>query len=87
VAKHSGVRSAQVSAWVESDVLTVTVRDDGVGGANRDGNGLLGLKDRLAALDGALQIESLTGGGTLVAATIPLRAAERRGARIAASCT
>jgi signal transduction histidine kinase len=85
VAKHSSARSAHVSAWVESDVLTVAVRDDGVGGASRDGNGLLGLEDRLAALDGALRIEIPPGGGTLVAATIPLRAAGPRGAGIAAA--
>ena len=48
------------------------MRDDGVGGARRDGSGLIGLADRLAALDGALRVESPAGGGTLVVATIPL---------------
>jgi len=48
------------------------VRDDGVGGARADGSGLLGLADRLAAIDGRLDIESPAGGGTLVAAAIPL---------------
>jgi signal transduction histidine kinase len=87
VAKHSGARSARVSASVDADVLTVEVRDDGVGGARPDGHGLLGLGDRLAALDGALRVDSPPGGGTVVAAAIPLRAAERRDDRVAAAYT
>ena len=50
------------------------VRDDGVGGARLDGSGLVGLADRLAVLDGRLQVESPADGGTLVAAAIPLAA-------------
>jgi signal transduction histidine kinase len=49
------------------------VRDDGVGGARPDGSGLVGLADRLAALDGRLRVESPADGGTLVTADIPLR--------------
>jgi signal transduction histidine kinase len=78
IAKHSGARRAEVSASVADGALRVAVRDDGVGGARPDGHGLLGLKDRLAALDGALRIESPPGGGTLVAATIPLAAPRPR---------
>jgi signal transduction histidine kinase len=48
------------------------VRDDGVGGADAaGGTGLRGLADRLAALDGSLEVLSPPGGGTLVRATIP----------------
>jgi signal transduction histidine kinase len=52
--------------------LYVEVRDDGVGGARPDGSGLVGLTDRLAVLAGRLQVESPAGGGTLIAATIPV---------------
>jgi signal transduction histidine kinase len=52
--------------------LAVHVRDDGVGGAQGDGTGLIGLADRLAVLDGELRVESPAGGGTVVAAAIPL---------------
>ena len=52
--------------------LCVEVRDDGVGGARPDGSGLVGLADRLAVLNGRLRVESPAGGGTLVAAAIPL---------------
>ena len=72
VAKHAHARHAAVMAHVEGDTLRVQVHDDGVGGARPDGTGLVGLADRLAALDGRLRVESTTEGGTLVAAAIPL---------------
>ena len=48
------------------------VRDDGVGGADpAAGSGLSGLADRVAALDGLLDVESPPGGGTVVRAEVP----------------
>jgi signal transduction histidine kinase len=73
VAKHARAARAAVTAKIEDGVLQVAVSDDGVGGADRDGSGLLGLRDRLAVLDGRLRAESPPGNGTLVAADIPLR--------------
>jgi PAS domain S-box-containing protein len=75
VAKHARAENAAVTASVEGGTFRVQVRDDGVGGARPDGSGLLGMADRLAALDGQLRVESPAGGGTLVAADIPVRAA------------
>ena len=75
VAKHAHASSAAVSATIDDDTLRLAVRDDGIGGARRDGSGLLGLRDRLAVLDGRLSIESPANGGTLVAANIPSSAA------------
>jgi signal transduction histidine kinase len=72
VAKHAHARRAAVSAVLENGTLAVQVRDDGVGGARSGGSGLLGLGDRLAVVDGRLRVESPAGGGTLVAAAIPL---------------
>jgi signal transduction histidine kinase len=72
VAKHSRASRAAVTARVEKDTLQVEIQDDGVGGAEREGSGLLGLADRLAVLDGTLRVESPPDGGTLVAAAIPL---------------
>ena len=71
VAKHSRAGRAEVTAHIEEGALQVRVRDDGVGGAF-PGRGLLGLADRLAVLDGRLDVESPADGGTLVAAAIPL---------------
>jgi PAS domain S-box-containing protein len=73
VAKHARARSAAVSARIEHNTLRVDVRDNGVGGARPGGSGLVGLGDRLAALDGRLEVASPADGGTLVAADIPLR--------------
>jgi signal transduction histidine kinase len=72
-AKHSGADRGVVRAWAENGMLRVEVRDDGVGGAKLErGTGLLGLHDRVAALDGQLQIESPPGGGTRIVATLPV---------------
>jgi GAF domain-containing protein len=72
VAKHSRAQRAAVTARVEDGTLQIEVRDDGAGGARLDGTGIVGLGDRLAALGGRLRIESPAGGGTLVAAAIPI---------------
>ena len=72
VAKHARAAHAEVTARIEDGTLAVHVRDDGIGGARPDGSGLLGLADRLAALDGQLRVESPTDGGTLITAAIPI---------------
>jgi signal transduction histidine kinase len=72
VAKHARAGHAEVTARIEDGTLAVDVHDDGVGGAQPDGSGLVGLADRLAALDGQLRVESPADGGTLIAAAIPV---------------
>jgi signal transduction histidine kinase len=74
VAKHSQADHASVKACLERGALRLEVRDNGVGGAQADGTGLVGLRDRLAAVDGSLRVQSPAGGGTLIAASIPLPA-------------
>ena len=71
IAKHARARGAWVDLAVEDDRLRLRVRDDGVGGANPDGTGLHGLRDRVDALDGQLAIDSPPGGGTVVTVEIP----------------
>jgi signal transduction histidine kinase len=61
-----------VRAAVAEDVLTLEVRDDGVGGADPEGHGLVGIADRVDALGGRLRIESVDRGGTLLTARLPL---------------
>ena len=51
---------------------TSTVRDDGIGGADPGGHGLVGIGDRVTALGGRLEIESPAGGGTLLTAELPM---------------
>jgi signal transduction histidine kinase/ketosteroid isomerase-like protein len=73
VAKHADAGRAEVMARIEHGTLAVHVRDDGVGGARRGGgSGLIGLADRVAALDGELRVDSPTDSGTIVSAAIPL---------------
>ena len=76
VSKHSRAQVAEVSVTVADGRVTVTVSDDGVGGAELDeGSGLQGLVDRVGAVDGQLTVHSPPGEGTRVVATIPLEAA------------
>ena len=72
VAKHSRAQHAAVMARVEEGELQIEVRDDGIGGTRPAGSGIVGLGDRLAALDGRLRVESPAHGGTVLAAAIPL---------------
>jgi signal transduction histidine kinase len=73
VAKHAGAESAVVRADADGGMLRVEVRDDGSGGADLEGGGgLVGLHDRMAALQGRLEIESPPGRGTRIVATLPL---------------
>ena len=75
VVKHSNAESAEVRATVEDGLLQVEVRDDGIGGADPDGHGLVGMADRVSALGGRLSVQSPAGGGTVLTATLPLPAA------------
>jgi signal transduction histidine kinase len=74
VVKHARASAAEVRAAVAGGVLRVEVRDDGIGGASLEGSsGLLGLDERVTSLQGRLRVKSPPGGGTLIAADIPLR--------------
>jgi signal transduction histidine kinase len=73
VVKHSGAARARVSARASEGVLRVEIRDDGKGGAaSGGGSGLVGLRDRVAALSGDLEIESPPGAGTRITMTLPV---------------
>jgi signal transduction histidine kinase len=73
VAKYAGAMSASIGVAVEHGRVRLTVRDDGAGGANLNaGTGLRGLRDRVEALDGSLDVDSPPGLGTTVIAEIPL---------------
>ena len=62
-----------MTAEVDNGDLHIEVRDDGIGGATTAGTGLVGLADRVDALNGTLRLDSPPDGGTLVAADIPVR--------------
>jgi signal transduction histidine kinase len=70
-AKHSGAGRAAVTLTQRDGGLHVEVADDGRGGADLAGAGLKGLAQRVAALDGMLDVDSPPGGPTVVRAVIP----------------
>jgi len=73
VAKHAFASQVSVSVTSCDGRVKVEVEDDGLGGADpAGGTGLRGLADRVEALGGILHVESPTGGGTRLAAEIPL---------------
>ena len=73
-AKYSRASRIEVDVDVCNDVLCASVGDDGVGGADPvRGSGLVGLKDRAAAIGGNLRVESQPGEGTRLIAKLPLR--------------
>jgi len=73
VAKYAHASGATVSIARANGAATVTVTDDGVGGADPAvGSGLRGLAARVEALNGRLDIHSPPGGGTRITAEIPL---------------
>jgi signal transduction histidine kinase len=72
VVRHSGAERAEIGVRRDNGRLLVEVRDDGAGGADTQGSGLRGLADRVAALDGTLQVAGAAGSGTTVRADIPL---------------
>jgi signal transduction histidine kinase len=70
--KHSAARSIAVSGAVSPNALQIEIADDGRGGADEDGSGIQGMRDRVESLGGTFSIESPIGRGTRIVATIPL---------------
>jgi signal transduction histidine kinase len=82
VAKHAGATRAGLTLSFMGDVVTLDVRDDGVGfavpergPADGSGFGLTGMRQRVARVAGSLAIESEPGGGTAISARVPAIAA------------
>ncbi|MDQ3762454.1 MAG: sensor histidine kinase [Actinomycetota bacterium] len=69
--KHAHATTITIVMHRTADMLTLTVSDDGVGGADPTGSGLRGLADRVAALDGQLTIDSPHGCGTRLRIELP----------------
>jgi signal transduction histidine kinase len=72
-AKHAGASSVRVGVEAREKTVCLSVSDDGVGGAGPgEGSGLLGIRDRVEALGGRIQITSPAGEGTSLRAEIPI---------------
>jgi signal transduction histidine kinase len=72
-AKHAGASHVRVNLRDAEDALRLSIRDDGVGGAHPSGgSGLVGMKDRIEALGGTIEVKSPAGDGTQLDVEIPL---------------
>jgi signal transduction histidine kinase len=76
IAKHSGAKRLRVQVKPETAWIRIVVEDDGVGFTTRNpaaqGFGLLGMRERVAALGGSVRIRSLKNKGTRIAVTLPM---------------
>ena len=72
-AKHARASVVQVDVKADDPTVQLSIRDDGIGGADpSQGSGLVGLRDRVDALGGELDVASPAGHGTSLGVTIPL---------------
>jgi signal transduction histidine kinase len=72
-AKHAQASVVNVDLNTDDTLLQLAIRDDGIGGADRNhGAGLVGLSDRIEALGGTLQIMRPAGNGTTLLIEVPL---------------
>ncbi|WP_377639134.1 sensor histidine kinase [Oryzobacter terrae] len=69
--KHAAPSTVTLTLERRGDVLALAVEDDGGGGADADGAGLVGVRDRLAAVDGTLRLSTQPGEGTTLTMEIP----------------
>jgi signal transduction histidine kinase len=75
VGKYAKAAAVTIHAWALEDALTLEVVDDGIGGADpARGSGLRGLGDRVAAVDGSIEVHSPPGEGTRLTVRIPISA-------------
>ncbi|KAB2350165.1 sensor histidine kinase [Actinomadura rudentiformis] len=73
-AKHGRATRAEVCLDRSGDQLNVEIRDDGIGGADEQrGTGIAGLRRRVLALDGTVQLTSPVGGPTTIRVELPCR--------------
>jgi signal transduction histidine kinase len=71
--KHARASAAYIDVDAREDVLHLSARDDGIGGADLErGSGLVSLTDRVEALGGTIVIASPIGAGTSIVVELPL---------------
>jgi two-component system sensor histidine kinase DesK len=71
IIRHAGAHRVEVELSAEKDRVLLSIGDDGRGGVERHGNGLTGMRERLAAIGGTLEVESARGGGTRLLLRVP----------------
>lgn len=76
VLRHASATRVEVELSRRDGGLCLSIVDDGRGGASAPGNGLSGMRERLAEVGGTLEIDSPAGGGTRLLLRLPLAALE-----------
>jgi two-component system sensor histidine kinase DesK len=71
VQRHAQATRVEVNLSNDAQMTELSVRDNGRGGASKQGNGLTGMRERLATLGGSLLLESAPGQGTLLRMRVP----------------
>ncbi len=72
--RHARASVVSIALEERDGCLHLSIRDDGAGGADpARGSGLIGLRDRVEALGGSLEVSSPPGEGTLIGVQLPLR--------------
>jgi signal transduction histidine kinase len=69
--KHAAATTASVSVARAGPCVRIEIQDDGRGGADPAGTGIVGLRDRAEALGGSLTVVSPPGRGTTIVAALP----------------
>jgi signal transduction histidine kinase len=80
-AKHARASVVHIELDTPDALVRLAIRDDGIGGADpARGSGLTGLRDRIEAVGGTLQVTSFTGSGTTLLIEIPVEYQDNPGA-------
>ncbi len=74
IARHAQANEALIVIDSSADAVVMEVVDDGRGGVAANGNGLAGMRERVSALGGELQIDSPRGQGTRLKIRVPVSA-------------
>lgn len=74
IARHARATQAQIAFACEGGTVQLRIADNGAGGVVVDGNGLCGMRERVAALGGTLSIDSPKGQGTRLLVRVPAKA-------------
>ncbi len=73
IARHARATQAQIAFACEGGTVQLRIADNGAGGVVVDGNGLCGMRERVAALGGTLSIDSPKGQGTRLLVRVPAK--------------
>ena len=77
VVKHAQARNVSILLTPREDGVAAVIEDDGKGfdpeSASEDSYGLIGMRERVALLDGKITIESSKGAGTTLVVEVPVR--------------